>query len=158
MTLAIGESAPDFTLPDGENNSVQLSELQGHWVVLFFYPKDDTPGCTKEACGFRERYPDFQSEGVKVFGISLNDAKSHQKFSAKYELPFPLLCDLDAEVSSQYESYGLKKFMGKEYNGIYRQSFIIDPTGKLAKIYRKVKPESHAQQVLEDLRQLKSIE
>lgn len=155
MTLDVGNHAPEFSLLDGDGNTVKLKNLRGQWVVLFFYPKDNTPGCTKEACGFRDHYPAFQSDETVVLGISLNDAKSHTKFSTKYELPFPLLCDEDATVSTAYESYGLKKFMGKEYEGIYRQTFIIDPEGKLAKIYRKVKPEPHAEQVLNDLNALK---
>lgn len=156
MTLEIGDQAPDFTLEDGDENTVALKDLQGRWVVLFFYPKDNTPGCTKEVCGFRDQYVSFQEDDTVILGLSLNDAKSHTKFSTKYELPFPLLCDCDATVSTAYGSYGLKKFMGKEYQGIYRQTFIIDPKGKLAKIYRKVKPEPHAEQVLNDLRALKA--
>ena len=156
MALEVGDKAPDFSLQDGAGNTVSLKDLLGQWVVLFFYPKDNTPGCTKEACGFRDQYSAFQTEEAAVFGISLNDAKSHTKFSTKYELPFPLLCDLDAEVSKSYESYGLKKFMGKEYEGIYRQSFIIDPDGNFAHIYRKVKPEPHAEQVLHDLKEWKA--
>ena len=156
MALEIGDRAPDFSLEDGDGNLVTLNDLKGQWVVLFFYPKDNTPGCTKEACGFRDQYESFQADGTVVLGVSLNDAKSHTKFSTKYELPFPLLCDCDAAVSTAYESYGLKKFMGKEYEGIYRQTFIINPEGCLAKIYRKVKPEPHAEQVLTDLEALKA--
>jgi thioredoxin-dependent peroxiredoxin len=156
MTLEMGDPAPNFTLGDGDGNSVALKDLRGQWVVLFFYPKDNTPGCTKEACGFRDQYEVFQADGTVILGLSLNDAKSHAKFSTKYALPFPLLCDSDAAVSTAYESYGLKKFMGKESQGIYRQTFIIDPEGNLAKIYRKVKPEPHAEQVLEDLKALKA--
>ena len=155
MALEVGDIAPDFSLKDGDGNTVTLDDLKGQWVVLFFYPKDNTPGCTKEACGFRDQYVSFQADETVVLGVSLNDAKSHAKFSTKYELPFPLLCDCDAAVSTAYESYGLKKFMGKEYEGIYRQTFIIDPDGRLAKIYRKVKPEPHAEQVLADLKVLK---
>ena len=156
MALEVGNKAPDFTLQDGDDNKVSLKDLAGKWVVLFFYPKDNTPGCTKEACGFRDQYSAFQDEDTVVLGVSLNDAKSHTKFSTKYDLPFPLLCDLDAEMSKAYESYGLKKFMGKEYEGIYRQSFIINPEGNLAQIYWKVKPEPHAEQVLNDLKALKA--
>ena len=156
MALEVGHKAPDFTLQDGDDNTVSLKDLAGKWVVLFFYPKDNTPGCTKEACGFRDQYSAFQDEDTVVLGVSLNDAKSHTKFSTKYDLPFPLLCDLDAEMSKAYESYGLKKFMGKEYEGIYRQSFIINPEGNLAQIYWKVKPEPHAEQVLNDLKALKA--
>ena len=157
MALEIGDKAPDFSLEDGDGHTIALEDLVGQWVVLFFYPKDNTPGCTKEACGFRDQYEAFQADKTVVLGVSLNDAKSHTKFSTKYELPFPLLCDCDAAVATAYESYGLKKFMGKEYEGIYRQTFIINPDGNLAKIYRKVKPEPHAAQVLADLTDLKSV-
>lgn len=151
MTLNLGEAAPNFTLNDAEGNPVQLSDLQGQWVVLYFYPRDNTPGCTKEACGFRDLYPDYQADNVVVLGVSTDDAKSHQKFINKHDLPFPLLCDPEAEVATRYQSYGTKKFMGKEYEGIYRQTFIIDPDGKLAKIYRKVKAADHAVTVHQDL-------
>ena len=154
MTLNPGNIAPNFTLKDAEGNSVQLSDWQGQWVILYFYPRDNTPGCTKEACGFRDLYPDYQADNVVVVGISTDDAKSHQKFINKHDLPFPLLCDPDAEVATLYESYGPKKFMGKEYEGIYRQSFIIDPSGNIAKIYRKVKPANHAAEVRQDLMEL----
>jgi len=156
IMLDVGNPAPEFTLQDGDDQTVTLKDFRGQWVVLFFYPKDNTPGCTKEACGFRDQYSAFQADDTVILGVSLNDAKSHTKFSTKYDLPFPLLCDCDASVSTAYESYGLKKFMGKEYQGIYRQTFIIDPEGNLAKIYRKVKPEPHAEQVLEDLQGLKA--
>jgi len=132
----------------------RLSELQGKWVVLYFYPRDNTPGCTKEACGFRDAYADYEGKDIGVLGVSTDDAKSHAKFAAKHNLPFPLLIDADGEVASRYGSYGLKKFMGKEYMGITRSTFLIDPEGKLAKIYRKVKPEPHAQEVLADLAEL----
>lgn len=151
MPLNPGDPAPDFTLPDADGNLVSLADLRGQWVVLYFYPRDNTPGCTKEACGFRDRYPDYQQQGIVVFGISADPATAHRKFIDKYRLPFPLLSDLDAQVATAYESYGLKKFMGKEFNGVYRHTFVIDPNGKIAKIYRKVKPDSHASQVLDDL-------
>ena len=151
MTLNVGDSAPDFALPDAEGNSVKLQDLQGKWVVLYFYPRDNTPGCTKEACGFRDAYSDYQGSDVVVLGVSTDDAKSHTKFATKYDLPFPLLVDEGGAIASEYGSYGLKKFMGKEYMGITRSTFIINPEGKLAKIYRKVKPEPHAQEVLQDI-------
>lgn len=154
MTLNVGDSAPDFTLPDAEGNSVELQNLKGQWVVLYFYPRDNTPGCTKEACGFRDAYSDYQGSDVVVLGVSTDDAKSHTKFATKYDLPFPLLVDEGGAIASAYGSYGLKKFMGKEYMGITRSTFIIDPEGKLAKIYRKVKPEPHAQEVLQDIAEL----
>jgi len=120
-------------------------------VVLYFYPRGNTPGCTKEACGFRDAYSDYQAQDVVVLGISTDDAKSHAKFTTKYELPFPLLCDADAVVAQAYGSYGLKKFMGKEFMGVYRHTFVIDPDGTIERIYRKVKPESHATEILADL-------
>lgn len=151
MPLNPGDPAPDFSLRDAEGNLVSLAGLRGQWVVLYFYPRDSTPGCTKEACGFRDRYLDYQQRGITVLGISTDPAAAHRKFIDKYNLPFPLLCDVDAQVATAYESYGLKKFMGKEFNGVYRHTFVIDPDGKIAKIYRKVKPDSHASQVLDDL-------
>lgn len=154
MTLNVGDAAPSFALPDAEGNLVKLEDLQGKWVVLYFYPRDNTPGCTKEACGFRDAYADYQTSDVVVLGVSTDDAKAHTKFATKYDLPFPLLVDEGGAIASEYGSYGLKKFMGKEYMGISRSTFIIDPEGKLAKIYRKVKPEPHAQEVLSDIAEL----
>jgi len=154
MTLSPGDPAPEFSLPDGEGNTVNLSDFRGKRVVLYFYPRDNTPGCTKEACGFRDAYSDYQSNDVVVLGISTDDAKSHTKFTTKYSLPFPLLSDAGGQVAATYDSYGLKKFMGKEYMGISRNTFIIDPDGKIEKIYRKVKPEAHATEVLADLASL----
>lgn len=151
MTLNVGDPAPDFSLPDADGNLVSLGDLKGKRVVLYFYPRDNTPGCTKEACAFRDAYPDYQGQDVVVLGVSTDDAKSHSKFIAKYNLPFPLLIDADAQVATAYGSYGLKKFMGKEYMGISRSTFIIGPDGTLEKIYRKVKPETHANEVLVDL-------
>jgi thioredoxin-dependent peroxiredoxin len=151
MSLQPGDPAPDFSLLDADGNPVNLSDFRGKRVVLYFYPRDNTPGCIKEACGFKENYAALQEQDVVVLGVSTDDAKSHNKFITKYELPFPLLCDTDAEVSTAYESYGLKKFMGKEFMGIKRQTFVIDPDGKLERIYQKVKPGEHASQVLQDL-------
>ncbi|MBD1995466.1 thioredoxin-dependent thiol peroxidase [Leptolyngbya sp. FACHB-541] len=151
MTLSPGDPAPEFSLPDGEGNSVSLSDFRGKRVVLYFYPRDNTPGCTKEACAFRDAYPDYQSNDVVVLGISTDDAKAHTKFTTKYNLPFPLLSDASGQVATTYDSYGLKKFMGKEYMGISRNTFIIGPDGKIEKIYRKVKPEAHAAEILADL-------
>jgi thioredoxin-dependent peroxiredoxin len=150
MSLQVGDTAPDFALPDAAGNLVKLADFRGQRVVLYFYPRDNTPGCTKEACGFRDAYASYQEKAV-VLGISTDDAKSHAKFAAKFDLPFPLLIDQGGEVASRYESYGLKKFMGKEYMGISRSTFVIGPQGTLEKIYRKVKPETHANEVLADL-------
>jgi peroxiredoxin Q/BCP len=152
MVLQIGDPAPDFTLPDQNGEAVTLSSLQGQRVVLYFYPKDDTPGCTKEACNFRDRWNAFSAAGLQVFGISKDEAGSHGKFIAKYTLPFTLLSDAEpCPVASAYDSYGLKKFMGREYMGMMRNTFVIDAEGRIEKIYTKVKAETMADQILADL-------
>ena len=152
MGLAIGDAAPDFTLPDQDGNPVSLSSLRGQRVVIYFYPKDDTTGCTKEACNFRDRWSDLESQGIRVLGISKDDAASHGKFIAKYSLPFTLLTDAEpCPVATAYSSYGLKKFMGNEYMGMLRQTFVVDAEGKLELVYEKVKSETMADQILSDL-------
>jgi peroxiredoxin Q/BCP len=152
MALQTGDPAPDFTLPDQEGNPVSLSGLTGQRVVLYFYPKDDTPGCTKEACGFRDEWHRFEQHGIKVLGISKDGATSHAKFITKYQIPFTLLTDAEpCPVATAYESYGLKKFMGREYMGMMRHTFVVDPQGKLERIYLKVKAEEMAAQILNDL-------
>ncbi|MEL6161765.1 MAG: thioredoxin-dependent thiol peroxidase [Cyanobacteria bacterium J06623_5] len=158
MTLAPGDAAPDFSLPDADGNVVSLSSLKGQRAVLFFYPRDNTPGCTQEACAFRDAYSELQAQDVAVFGISTDSAKSHAKFAAKHNLPFPLLVDEEGEVGTRYECYGLKKMYGKEYMGITRSSFIIGPEGTLEKIYRKVKPEPHVAEVVADINELVGAE
>jgi len=150
MPLNVGDLAPEFSLSDSNGNVVNLSDLKGKYVVLYFYPRDNTPGCTKEACAFRDAYDQFQAKDVVVLGVSTDDAKSHEKFITKFNLPFPLLIDEGGKVAEAYDSYGLKKFMGKEYMGITRNTFVIDPNGTIAKIYQKVKPETHIDQVLAD--------
>lgn len=152
MALAIGDPAPPFTLPDQDGKPVDLASFQGKRVVIYFYPKDDTPGCTKEACNFRDRWSTLREHGIVVLGISKDDAKSHGKFVSKYELPFLLLTDAEpCPVASAYESYGLKKFMGREYMGMMRHTFVVDPEGNLERIYRKVKAETMADDILKDL-------
>jgi thioredoxin-dependent peroxiredoxin len=151
MNLKIGDPAPQFSLPDAEGHLVNLADFLGKPVVIYFYPRDNTPGCTKEACGFRDRYAEFGAKNTVVLGISTDDAKSHAKFIKKFDLNFPLLCDVDAKVATTYESYGNKKFMGKEYVGIFRNTFVIAPDGSIQKIYASVKPEPHPALVLEDL-------
>ena len=152
MGLAIGDAAPDFTLPDQDGNPVSLSSLRGQRVVIYFYPKDDTPGCTKEACNFRDRWSDLESQGIRVLGISKDNAASHGKFIAKYTLPFTLLTDAEpCPVATAYQSYGLKTFMGKESMGMLRQTFVVDAEGKLELVYEKVKAETMADQILSDL-------
>ena len=151
MTLKVGDRAPEFSLPDTYGNVITLSSLKGKRVVLYFYPRDNTPGCTKEACGFRDNYAQFQAKNTLIFGVSTDTAKSHLKFVEKFELPFPLLCDVDAQVAIAYESYGKKKMMGKEYLGIFRNTFVIDAEGKIEKIYLAVKAELHPAQVLAEI-------
>lgn len=151
MSLNIGDRASEFSLPDTNGNIVTLSSLRGSRVILYFYPRDNTPGCTKEACGFRDNYAQFQAKNTLIFGISTDDAKSHQKFTQKFDLPFPLLTDVDGQVATAYESYGKKKFMGKEYVGIFRNTFVIDADGNIEKIYLAVKAELHPAQVLAEI-------
>jgi peroxiredoxin Q/BCP len=152
MNLTIGDPAPDFTLPDQNGAPVSLASLRGQRVVIYFYPKDDTPGCTKEACNFRDRWGDLEAQGIKVLGISKDNAASHSKFISKYSLPFTLLTDTDPfPVATAYQSYGLKKFMGRESMGMLRQTFVVDPEGRLERIYEKVKAETMADQILSDL-------
>jgi thioredoxin-dependent peroxiredoxin len=157
MAIDPNQSALDFSLADAAGNPVSLSSYLGQWVVLYFYPRDSTPGCTTEACEFRDSHDLLLQEQAVVLGVSTDDAKSHQKFITKHNLPFPLLCDTDASVATAYESYGPKKFMGKDLVGIYRNTFLINPEGKIAKIYRKVKPVGHAAMVLADLAELKAV-
>ena len=152
MALEIGSLAPAFTLPDQNGSEVSLSDFAGSRVVIYFYPKDDTPGCTKEACNFRDQWSTLQQHGITVLGISKDAAASHSKFIKKYELPFTLLTDAEpCPVATSYESYGLKKFMGKEYMGMSRTTFVVAADGTLEKIYWKVKAESMADQILSDL-------
>lgn len=152
MALEIGAPAPDFTLPDQSGNPVSLSDLRGRRIVIYFYPKDDTPGCTKEACNFRDQWDAFARNNIAVLGISKDSATSHSKFIDKYTLPFTLLTDAEpCPVATAYESYGLKKFMGREYMGMMRHTFVIDPEGRLERIYTKVKAETMADTILGDL-------
>ena len=153
MPLCIGDSAPDFTLPNQDGVDTSLSSLKGSRVVIYFYPKDDTPGCTKEACSFRDRWDLFKLNNIQVFGISKDASKSHVKFIDKHQLPFTLLTDSEpCPVATLYQSYGLKKFMGREYYGMFRHTFVIDKEGKIELIYLKVKSDKMAQQVLSDLK------
>lgn len=151
--LTVGQPAPAFTLPSGDGQPVSLAQFRGQWVIVYFYPRDNTPGCTTEACGFRDAYSELQQAQAVVLGISTDSVASHAKFARKYNLPFLLLSDSDGQVARAYGSYGPKKFMGKTYEGVFRHTFIIDPQGQIAQIYRKVKPETHAQQVCQDLAQ-----
>lgn len=154
MTLQVGDLAPDFSLLDSDDLRVSLQDLRGQWVVLYFYPKDLTPGCTKEACGFRDSHGEFTGLGGEILGISPDSPATHRRFRAKHGLPFRLLSDPDGQVALAYGSYGPKQFMGKSYVGIYRQTFVVDPEGRIGRIYRKVKPEGHALEVLADWKAL----
>ena len=153
MTLCIGDTAPDFTLPSQDGVDISLSSFKGSRVVIYFYPKDDTPGCTKEACSFRDSWDLFESNNIQVLGISKDASKSHLKFIDKHNLPFILLTDNEpCPVAASYESYGLKKFMGREYYGMMRHTFVIDKDGKIELIYLKVKSANMANQILNDLK------
>ena len=149
--LQEGVLAPDFALQDQEEVLQYLSDYRGKKVVLYFYPKDDTPGCTKEACSFRDSFGDFLKNGLVVLGVSKDSTSSHAKFQEKYSLPFPLLSDTDTTVIKAYEAWGPKKYMGREYEGVLRITYIIDEEGKILKAYEKVKPQDHAQEILEDI-------
>ena len=146
--------AEAFTLSDQEGRSHSLSDYEGKWVVLYFYPKDNTPGCTKEACGFRDFLSQFSKEDIVVLGVSKDSVSLHQKFSDKYKLNFPILSDPEHKIIQAYEAWGMKKFMGREFEGTIRKTILIDPKGNIAKIYEKVNPLIHAEQVLDDIKLL----
>src|SRR2546425_7391491 len=154
------QPAPDFTLPAigsddvVKNGQVQLSALRGHTIVLYFYPKDDTPGCTKEACSFRDANHEMQKRGIVVLGVSTDSVDSHKKFAEKHGLPFPLLSDTDAAVSQLYGVWKEKNLYGKKVLGVIRETFLIDKDGIVRKIWHKVKPDEHASEVLETVEAL----
>jgi thioredoxin-dependent peroxiredoxin len=150
-----GDHAPAFALTADDGQTVRLTDLRGRPVVLYFYPKDDTPGCTKEACSFRDAWSDVQASGAAVFGVSPDGTASHQKFREKYRLPFPLLSDPDHTVAEAYGAWGEKSMYGKKYQGILRSTFLIDGTGTVRRVFEKVKPEGHAEEVLAAIRQLR---
>lgn len=150
--LAVGDLAPALALQTGAGETVRLSDFRGRKVVLYFYPKDDTPGCTKEACGFRDARPQFAQAHAVIFGVSRDSVASHQRFAGKFRLPFPLLSDPDAAVCKAYGVYKQKSMYGRTYCGIERTTFIIDETGRIAKIFPKVKVDGHVDEVLEALR------
>jgi peroxiredoxin Q/BCP len=143
-----GETAPDFTLKDDQGNDVRLSDFRGKPVVLYFYPQDDTPGCTKEACAFRDRRADLQDKGAVVLGVSPDDVSSHGRFRDKYSLNFPLLADEGHQVAERYGAWGEKVFMGRKSTGIRRSTFLIDREGKVARAWKKVSVDGHDEQVL----------
>jgi peroxiredoxin Q/BCP len=149
----VGQPAPNFTLTSTEGNDVSLSNFKGKQsVVLYFYPRDDTPGCTAEACSFRDLRSLFNENGAEILGVSPDTIKSHKKFQDKFHLNFPLLADPDHQVAEQYGVWQLKKFMGREYMGIARTTFVIDPSGNIKAVFPNVKVEGHADKVLEALK------
>jgi peroxiredoxin Q/BCP len=148
MPLSSGDRAPDFTLPSTDGTMISLKDLRGKKVVLFFYPKDDTPGCTNEACSFRDNLSRMKRKGAALFGVSPDSVASHQKFTAKYKLNFPLLSDESTEVLKAYGVWQQKSFMGRKYMGVVRTTFVIDERGKIAHIFPNVKVEGHTDEVL----------
>lgn len=151
MPIEAGTTAPDFTLSDEKGDTRRLSDFRGRPVVLYFYPKDDTPGCTIEACSFRDGYGEYHRAGVEILGISPDSPKMHAKFKEKYSLPFTLLADEGHKVAEQFGVWGPKKSMGRAYDGIYRTTFLIDGEGKIVKVFENVKPDGHAREVLASL-------
>ncbi len=147
--LTEGSKAPDFTGVNQKGASIELSNFLGKKVILYFYPKDDTPGCTAEACSLRDYYSDLKEKGFEVVGVSADTATKHEKFAAKYDLPFHLIADTEKEVIQSYGAWGLKKFMGREYEGIIRKTFVIDEKGVIERVFEKVKTKAHAEQILE---------
>ena len=150
--IAEGQPAPDFELTSDTGEAVRLSSLRGKPVVLYFYPKDDTPGCTTQACGIRDAYGEFERAGAVVLGVSPDDESSHVKFKEKYGLPFTLLADTGHAVADEYGAWGEKTFMGRTYTGVLRSTFVIDAEGTIARVMRDVKPDTHADDVLAALR------
>ena len=149
--IEVGAVAPDFELKADSGQTVRLGDYRGQRVILYFYPKDDTSGCTKQACGFRDHLPEFEARGATVLGVSPDGVDSHERFRDKYELNFPLLADPDHSVAATYGAWGKKKMYGREYEGILRSTFVIAPDGRVEKVFAKVKPAGHAELLLEDL-------
>jgi len=147
-TLKPGDAAPHFAAADQQGNEISLESLKGKKVVLYFYPKDDTPGCTAEACDLRDNHSDLINKGYVVIGVSPDPLKSHEKFTEKYELPFSLLPDTEKKIILDYRVWGPKKFMGKSYNGVFRTTFVIDENGIIEKVFTKVDTKNHSNQIL----------
>ena len=148
LTLKVGDPAPDFAAAASGGKTIALKDLKGNNVVLYFYPKDDTPGCTKEACGFRDAHAALVRKGAVVLGVSPDPVKAHDKFTAKFELPFPLLADTDHRIAEAYGVWGEKQFMGRKYLGVHRVTFLIGPDARIRALWPEVKPEAHAAEVL----------
>jgi peroxiredoxin Q/BCP len=154
MPLPSGIPAPDFELADDTNVPRRLSSLRGQPVLLYFYPKDDTPGCTREACNFRDDYSAYEEAGMTILGVSPDTVRSHAKFKTKYQLPFPLLADADHKVCEIYAVWGPKKFMGRDYEGVLRTTYLIDAQGNIARVFENVRPAEHSAEVLDAVRSL----
>ncbi len=154
MVPAIGAKAPSFSLPDQDGKNHRLEDYRGKWVLLYFYPKDNTSGCTKEACAIRDEFPRFEKLDAVVLGVSKDSIESHKRFADRHGLPFTLLSDADTKVQGAYGAWRKKKMAGREYMGTFRMSVLIDPDGKIAKVYEKVRPAEHAAEVLDDLKEL----
>lgn len=152
----MSQKAPDFKLHDQNNDIQSLDEYKGQWLVIYFYPKDDTPGCTKEACSFRDNMDKITDKGIKVIGISKDSVKSHKKFADKHDLNFSILSDESTDTIKAYDAWGEKSMFGKKYNGVIRKTFIIDPDGNIVKEYPKVSPKNHAEQILKDIESLQN--
>ena len=149
MPIGSGIPAPDFDIKDENGEPHKLSDYRGKPVVLYFYPKDDTPGCTVEACNFRDDYTAYEQAGVTILGVSPDTVKSHARFKTKYELPYTLLADTDHKVCELYGVWGHKKMMGREYDGVFRTTFLISPAGQIIKVFENVKPAEHSREVLQ---------
>ena len=152
MALKKGDKAPDFTLPASGGQDIALKDLAGKKVVVYFYPKDSTPGCTREACNFRDNYQALQQAGAVVLGVSADSVQSHDKFGAKYNLPFPLLSDKDKTMAAAYGAWGEKKLYGRTFMGMNRMTFLIDEKGDIEKVWTKVKPDRHGEELLEAIK------
>lgn len=149
-TLSVGEIAPDFSAVDQAGKLRNLADWRGSWLLLYFYPEDDTPGCTVEACSIRDSFASFKDLGMAVVGVSPDTAESHTAFAKKYDLPYPILADQDMKIINAYGAYGKKNVYGHEKMGVFRMSYLIDPQGKVAKVYKRAMAETHARTVLTD--------
>ena len=149
MALKVGDKAPDFTGVNEKNETISLSDYKGKKLILFFYPKDNTPGCTAAACDLRDNYAELQKQGFELLGVSPDSPKKHAKFIEKFEFPFPLLADEDKTVLNAFDAWGLKKFMGREYDGVLRSTYIIDEKGVISHVIEKVKTKTHASQIMD---------
>ena len=149
QTLQVGDSVPNFSVNDQDGNTVTLSDYKGKKLIVFFYPKANTPGCTAEACDLRDHYQELKEEGYELLGVSADTERKQLNFKNKYDFPFPLLADVDKEVINAFGVWGLKKFMGREYDGIHRKTFIVDGNGVVTRVIDKVKTKAHAAQILD---------